>query len=469
MELILFFMFGGLAVIFAMGMLLSKNAVHSALFLIGNFGSVAFLFVMLEAPFISMVQIAVYAGAIMVLFLFVIMLLGAEETSDTTRSFRWLTGVATTLILALLSAFAIPMVLGGLNLPESEGNQPLVRVAHGANTPGVASVDVTLSSSALDEPLILQGLGTGDVTRFASIPAGTYTVEVTMSEGIEAPVDSNGRTLDTSIPMLLPQTITLAPDDRITVLAHGTFDWNDKTFMDMSSIANDLTAPPPNQARFVVYNTYTDETLTLIDLGPNQVVDTRQRTFTNEDGEEVQQTVISDAIILADIQPNTVSEFATFQEGTYDLAFINEDFEIVTTIFGYRVTADTENTLILVAEALPTGARPRVLDREQTALTTPTDAQFGSPIGVGRMLFTDYLLPVNLVGFLLLVGLIGVIVLHRPEGQKRERPAHRRRKVSRPLVSVISQQTGSDLVHQSLKLDPPEEPQEPASPKDGDA
>ena len=60
-------------------MLLSHNAVHSALFLVLNFGAIAVLYLLLHAPFLFAVQITVYAGAIMVLFLFVMMLLGAEN------------------------------------------------------------------------------------------------------------------------------------------------------------------------------------------------------------------------------------------------------------------------------------------------------------------------------------------------------------------------------------------------------
>jgi NADH-quinone oxidoreductase subunit J len=79
-DLILFFILAVIAVVSALGMLFSHNAVYSALFLIVNFGSVALLFLLLNAPFIAIVQVTVYAGAIMVLFLFVIMLLGAEST-----------------------------------------------------------------------------------------------------------------------------------------------------------------------------------------------------------------------------------------------------------------------------------------------------------------------------------------------------------------------------------------------------
>lgn len=76
---ILFLILGAIAILAALGMLLSRNAIHSALFLILNMATIAVFYLVLNAPFIAMVQVTVYAGAIMVLFLFVIMLLGAEQ------------------------------------------------------------------------------------------------------------------------------------------------------------------------------------------------------------------------------------------------------------------------------------------------------------------------------------------------------------------------------------------------------
>ncbi len=78
-NLLLFTVLGGLAVLSALGMLLSRNALYSALYLIINFVTVAVMYLTLHAPFIAIVQITVYTGAIMVLFMFVIMLLGAEQ------------------------------------------------------------------------------------------------------------------------------------------------------------------------------------------------------------------------------------------------------------------------------------------------------------------------------------------------------------------------------------------------------
>jgi NADH-quinone oxidoreductase subunit J len=66
----------------AVGMILSRNAVYSALLLAINFVTVAIIYLVLGAPFIALVQITVYAGSIMILFLFVIMLLGAERLSE---------------------------------------------------------------------------------------------------------------------------------------------------------------------------------------------------------------------------------------------------------------------------------------------------------------------------------------------------------------------------------------------------
>lgn len=79
LDLILFLILSLIAIATALGMLLSRNAIYSALFLVLNFITVAVFYLLLGAPFIAMAQVTVYAGAIMVLFLFVIMLLGAES------------------------------------------------------------------------------------------------------------------------------------------------------------------------------------------------------------------------------------------------------------------------------------------------------------------------------------------------------------------------------------------------------
>jgi NADH-quinone oxidoreductase subunit J len=76
---VVFWVFAPLSVATAIGMIVVRNAVHAALFLVVNLFTIAVMFLLLDAPFLFAVQIVVYAGAIMVLFLFVIMLLGVDR------------------------------------------------------------------------------------------------------------------------------------------------------------------------------------------------------------------------------------------------------------------------------------------------------------------------------------------------------------------------------------------------------
>jgi NADH-quinone oxidoreductase subunit J len=77
-EAILFSMFSASAIVFAFNVIFRKNAVHCALHLVGVLLSLSGLFILLNAQFIAAIQILVYAGAIMVLFLFVVMLLNVK-------------------------------------------------------------------------------------------------------------------------------------------------------------------------------------------------------------------------------------------------------------------------------------------------------------------------------------------------------------------------------------------------------
>ncbi len=81
-EVVVFCVAAALALVGALGVVVSKNPVHSALFLIQTLMGVAVLFVLQEAHFLAAVQVVVYAGAIVILFLFVIMLLGVDKAED---------------------------------------------------------------------------------------------------------------------------------------------------------------------------------------------------------------------------------------------------------------------------------------------------------------------------------------------------------------------------------------------------
>ncbi|MBM4459534.1 MAG: NADH-quinone oxidoreductase subunit J [Chloroflexi bacterium] len=75
----LFIVFALIAIVAAVGVIVSRKPVYSALFLLLNFATLAALYIMLQAQFLAAVQIIVYAGAIVVLFLFVVMLIGGGE------------------------------------------------------------------------------------------------------------------------------------------------------------------------------------------------------------------------------------------------------------------------------------------------------------------------------------------------------------------------------------------------------
>jgi NADH-quinone oxidoreductase subunit J len=88
LDHVVFWVFAPISVGSAIAMLFQRNAVHAALFLIVNFFTIAVFYLVLGASFLFAVQIIVYAGAIMVLFLFVIMLLGVDREESLVERLR---------------------------------------------------------------------------------------------------------------------------------------------------------------------------------------------------------------------------------------------------------------------------------------------------------------------------------------------------------------------------------------------
>src|SRR5436190_23460215 len=98
----LFFLFAGFAIMCAISMVYHKNPLYSAISLVGVFISLSCIYITLAAPFIAAVQILIYAGAIMVLVVFVIMLLNLDEDVPLNR-LRYLYAVGGGLGLVLLA------------------------------------------------------------------------------------------------------------------------------------------------------------------------------------------------------------------------------------------------------------------------------------------------------------------------------------------------------------------------------
>ena len=140
---ILFYVFAAMAVGSALGVVLSKSPVGSLLFMVVTLAAIAAEFILLEAHFLGAVQIIVYAGAIMVLFMFVIMLLNLGH--DYQRDMKG--G-----IFAVLS-FAVVGALGGLLVRQQSGPGGLSTV----DAPGAIAIDAANAEmgaiGAFAEPL----------------------------------------------------------------------------------------------------------------------------------------------------------------------------------------------------------------------------------------------------------------------------------------------------------------------------
>jgi NADH-quinone oxidoreductase subunit J len=129
-----FYALAGLAVASGLAVITRRNAVHSALALIVTLLSVAGLYLMLYAPFVAGVQIIVYAGGIMVLFLFVIMLVNIERsTKDRQFNRMWPVGLAAA--CALLALFVSAFAKGKSLFPDR-----LVALSEGSNTQQIGAM-----------------------------------------------------------------------------------------------------------------------------------------------------------------------------------------------------------------------------------------------------------------------------------------------------------------------------------------
>ena len=161
MYLVLFIFFGGLCVAAALNLLLQRHPINSALSLIVVMSSLAVLYLLLGAEFLAAAQVIVYAGAIMVLFVFVVMLLNlGKATADQER--RWLRPISWLgpglLSLALLGELARVLLLSGNN--GNPAGPTITAAAHAisASQVGVALFGAYLLAVELASMLLLAAL-----------------------------------------------------------------------------------------------------------------------------------------------------------------------------------------------------------------------------------------------------------------------------------------------------------------------
>ena len=136
MSLIVFYLFAAIAVIAALGMVALRNPVHSAVSLAAVFISLAAMYVLLSAPFIAVAQVMIYAGAILILFVFVIMLLspGIDQGQGALKRQRgWAALFGAALVIELI------LVLGTAALPLSRGEFTPERIAQIGNVQAVGA------------------------------------------------------------------------------------------------------------------------------------------------------------------------------------------------------------------------------------------------------------------------------------------------------------------------------------------
>jgi NADH-quinone oxidoreductase subunit J len=157
MELLVFGLTAAVSVAAAITMVLQRNAMYSALFLVLNFFCLSVMYVLLGAYFVAVVQVAVYAGAIMVLVLFVIMLLNVSqpEPRDSRLGFLRPFGV----IAAVVLAIELAVVIVRWGMPPAQQAAGAAAGAAATATPIVRATPTAVATAAAD----VAGVGAASV------------------------------------------------------------------------------------------------------------------------------------------------------------------------------------------------------------------------------------------------------------------------------------------------------------------
>lgn len=144
-EKILFIVFGALAIVGALATITRRNIIHGLISLIFTFINVALIYLLTQAYFLAVAQILVYAGAILVLFTFVVMFLNLREFREMEQYYRWQKYLAAIIAPLALAEF-IAVVVSATWISSRQGITPDMLAAMGGNTWGVG---VTLFQNML--------------------------------------------------------------------------------------------------------------------------------------------------------------------------------------------------------------------------------------------------------------------------------------------------------------------------------
>lgn len=152
METVVFLISAAVILSGALGVILSNNPVHSALFMVQTLFGVAVLFVLLEATFLAAIQVIVYAGAIVILFVFVITLLGVDRAEDLRvepisgqRPLAVVLGVSIfgIILTVLIAAVGSPTVIQEANIPIGDAANNTKLLGEALFSKQVFSVELT--------------------------------------------------------------------------------------------------------------------------------------------------------------------------------------------------------------------------------------------------------------------------------------------------------------------------------------
>lgn len=159
-ETLVFWVCGGLAVVGALGLIVSRKAVHSAMWMALTMINLAILYVANFAPFLGMVQIVVYTGAVMMLFLFVLMVVGIDSSDSLIETIKGqrVAAILLGLLLVVLLAWGIGSALtGASSVGLTEANE-----VDGGNVQGIARLlftDYVVAFEITSALLITAALG----------------------------------------------------------------------------------------------------------------------------------------------------------------------------------------------------------------------------------------------------------------------------------------------------------------------
>jgi NADH-quinone oxidoreductase subunit J len=174
-ETVVFWVLGPLALAGALGMVFSRNAVHSALWLVQTMLCLGVFYVVQEAPFLGAVQIIVYTGAIMILFLFVLMMVGRDSSDSVVETLRGQRIAATVLGVGFAA-------LVGAGIARATGDLPVVGLAEvqgeGGNIPAIAELLFTrylLAFEVTSALLITAAVGAMVLAHIEREPGGRRT------------------------------------------------------------------------------------------------------------------------------------------------------------------------------------------------------------------------------------------------------------------------------------------------------